>query len=221
MERRAVVAEALGTGLLLYMIVGSGAAAERLSADAAITLITHAVVVAAALTALIWAFGAVSGAHFNPVVTVALWRSGAIGSRLVPAYLGAQVVGGLVGTVLANLSFAASPVATSVKDRLSLGTGVSEIVVTFVLVMLILVLVRTGHTVLVAPAVGAWVGAAIFGTSSTGFANPAVTIARTFTETYTGIAPGSVGGFVVAQIVGMVLAVLAVTVLVRVREEVA
>ena len=220
MNRRAVLAETLGTGLLLYMIVGSGVAADRLSLDPAVTLMTHAVVVGASLTVLIWMFGPVSGAHFNPVVTLALWRTGSIGPQLIPSYAGAQVGGGLAGALLANLTFGVPAVAMSSNSRLALGTGVSETVVTFVLVLLILVLVRSENTTLVAPGVGIWVAAAIFGTSSTGFANPAVTLSRAITDTYTGIHPGSVTGFVIAQFIGSVLAVAAALVLVPDRSEI-
>ncbi len=207
LKRRAVLGEMLGTGLLLYMIVGSGIAAERLSLDPAVTLFTHAAVVGASLTVLIWMFGPVSGAHFNPVVTVALWRSGLVGRDLIPLYVAGQVGGGVAGAVLANVTFKAPVVAMSANTRGGLGTGVSEVIVTFVLVLLIVLLVRSANTTLVAPAVGAWVAAAVFGTSSTGFANPAVTVSRVITDTYTGIGPSSVPGFVIAQTIGMALAV--------------
>lgn len=211
--KRELLAEALGSALLLFMIVGSGVAAERLATDPAVALMSHAVAVGMALAVLIVVFGPISGAHFNPVVTLALWRSGAIASTAVAPFLAAQVVGAVLGSVVANLSFAGAAVAVSSTSRLTIGTGVSEVVVTFVLLLLILVLVQIERTALVAPAVGAWVTAAIFGTSSTGFANPSVTVARMFTDSYTGIDPGSVPGFVLAQIVGAVLAVAAVSVL--------
>lgn len=219
MKRRAVVAETLGTGLLLFMIVGSGIAAERLSVDPGVTLMTHAAVVGASLTVLIWMFGSVSGAHFNPVVTLALWRTGAIGRRLIPSYLGAQIGGGISGALLANMAYGESAVAVSSNSRFTVGTALSEVVVTLVLVLLILVLVRTENTALVAPGVGIWVAAAIFGTSSTGFANPAVTLSRTITNTYTGIHPESVTGFVVAQFIGMVVAIAAALILVPDKRE--
>lgn len=218
--RRELLAEALGTFLLLFVIVGSGIAVDQLATDPAVALFAHAVVVGLALMALIVTFGPISGAHFNPVVTLALWRSGIIAPTGVVPYAIAQTVGAIAGAVVANLSFGSPAVAVSDTARLSLGTGISEIVVTFVLVLLILVLVRIGHTALVAPVVGAWVAAAIFGTSSTGFANPAVTVARLFTESYTGIHPGSVPGFVIAQIVGAASAVVAVAVLAPIREEI-
>lgn len=208
-----MLAEALGSALLLFMIVGSGVAAERLAADPAVALMSHAAAVGMALAVLIVVFGPISGAHFNPVVTAALWRSGAVSSTAVVPFLVAQLVGGSAGVVVANLSFAGPPLAVSATARSSVGTIISELVVTFVLLLVILVLVRIEKTSLIAPSVGAWVAAAIFGTSSTGFANPVVTVARMFTDSYTGIAPGSVPGFVLAQIVGATLAVAAVSTL--------
>lgn len=216
--RRELLAEALGTGLLLFMIVGSGIAAERFALDPGTALFAHAVVVGLALTVLIVIFGPLSGAHFNPVVTLALWRSHSISGAAVGWYLLAQLAGAVVGVSLANFSFDV-PTAISGRARLGGGTAVSELVATFVLVLLILVLVRIGRTALVAPAVGAWIAAAVFGTASTSFANPVVTVTRVLTDTYTGIAPASVPGFVVSQFAGAGLAVWAAAVLAPVGEE--
>jgi glycerol uptake facilitator-like aquaporin len=211
--KREFLGEALGTAILLYVIVGSGIAAERLALDPALALFAHAMAVGMGLGVLIVVFGPVSGAHFNPVVTLALWRSRVIGSRAVGGYLGSQLAGALVGVVAANLSFEASLVAVSANPRFTLGVGVSELIVTFVLVLAILVLIRIEKTSLVAPTVAAWIAAAVFGTSSAAFANPAVTIVRVFSDTYTGIAPGSVFGFVLAQVIGAALAVAAASTL--------
>jgi glycerol uptake facilitator-like aquaporin len=218
--KRELLAEGLGTFLLLFLVVGSGISAERLALDPAVALFAHAIAVGAGLTVLIVVFGPISGAHFNPVVTLSLWQARVVGPAGVMPYIAAQLAGGAAGVVLANISFGAAAVSVSNNERMSLGTGVSEVVVTFVLVLLILVLIRIERTSLVAPAVGAWVTAAIFGTSSAAFANPAVSVTRTLTDTYTGIDPASVPGFVAAQFIGAALAVGAAAVLRPTREEI-
>jgi glycerol uptake facilitator-like aquaporin len=218
--KRELLAEGLGTFLLLFLVVGSGISAERLALDPAVALFAHAIVVGAGLGVLIVVFGPISGAHFNPIVTLSLWQARIVGPAAVGPYVAAQLVGGALGVILANISFGATAVSVSDTERISLGTGVSEIVVTFVLVLLILVLIRIERTSLVAPAVGAWVAAAIFGTSSAAFANPAVSVTRTLTDTYTGIDPASVPGFVAAQFIGAALAVGAAAVLRPTREEI-
>lgn len=217
---REILAEGLGTGLLLFLIVGSGISAERLALDPGVALFAHAVAVGTGLAVLIVVFGPISGAHFNPVVTLSLWQARIIGPAAVLRYIAAQLVGGAVGVVVANFSFGARAVSVSDTGRMSLGTGVSEVVVTFVLVLLILVLIRIERTALVAPAVGAWVTSAIFATSSAAFANPAVSVTRVLTDTYTGIGPASVPGFVAAQFIGAALAVGATAVLRPTREEI-
>jgi glycerol uptake facilitator-like aquaporin len=218
--RREILAEGLGTGLLLFLVVGSGISAGRLALDPGVALLAHAVAVGAGLAVLIVVFGPISGAHFNPVVTLSLWQARIIGPAAVLPYIAVQLLGGVVGVVVANISFDAGAVSVSDTDRISLGTGVSEVVVTFVLLLLILVLIRIERTSMVAPAVGAWVAAAIFGTSSGAFANPAVSISRMFTDTYTGINPASVPGFIASQFIGAALAVGATAVLRPTREEI-
>ena len=197
---RRLVAELAGTGLLLYVVVGSGIAAETLGSDGAAQLLAHAVVVGAGLGVLIALFAAVSGSHFNPAVSMAFWRSGALGGRDTAGYVGAQLVGAVLGVIAANAGFGRPMVMVATTARSGTGRIVSEAIATFVLVLVILVLVRTGRTSWIPAAVGAWVATIIFATVSTGFANPAVTIARTLTDTYTGIAPRSVVGFVAAQL---------------------
>ncbi len=218
--KRELLAEALGTGLLLFLVVGSGISAQRLALDPGLALFAHAVVVGAGLSVLIVVFGPISGAHFNPVVTLALWQARIIGPAAVLPYIAAQIGGAVVGVVLANISFSVGAVSISDTERISVGTGISEVVVTFVLLLLILVLIRIGRTSMVAPAVGAWVAAAIFGTASAAFANPAVSVSRMLTDTYTGIDPASVPGFVAAQLIGAALAVGAAAVLRPTREEI-
>ncbi len=209
---RRLTAEALGTSLLLYVIVGSGIAVEQLGGDAAAGLMAHALAVGLALAALIAFLGPVSGAHFNPAVTLGFWRTAGIDGRVAMGYVSAQLAGAVVGVVVANWTFGVEVWALSDTVRLRAGTVGAEAVATFVLVVLILGLVRTGAVAAVAPAVGAWIAAGIFSTSSTAFANPAVTVARMATATFTGIDPGSVTGFVVAQLIaGLAAAAVAVT----------
>ncbi len=203
---RPVMAEALGTGLLLYLIVGSGMAAETLGNDPAIQLLSHAIVVGLGLGVLIAAFQTLSGSHFNPSVTLAFWRSGDIEARRAIQYVVGQLAGAVVGVMAAHLSFEAKALSVSDTVRSGSGLALAEGIATFVLVFVILALVRTGRAGFVPASVGAWVAAVVFATSSTGFANPAVTVARTFTDSYTGIAPGSVAGFLIAQVAAGVLA---------------
>lgn len=199
--KRATAAEGVGTGLLLYVIVGSGIAAERLGNDAALQLMAHAVVVGLGLAVLIALFQTVSGSHFNPAVTLAFWRSGAITGRTAISFGTAQLIGAVAGVAAANFSFGAGMLQASTTDRGGAGLIVAEFISTLILVLVILALVRTDRAEAVPIAVGAWVAAIIFATSSTGFANPAVTVSRVLTDTYTGIAAASVPGFVIAQLI--------------------
>ena len=197
---RQTIAEGMGTGLLLYVIVGSGIAAETLGGDRAVQLLAHALVVGLGLAALIALFQTTSGSHFNPSVTLAFWTTRQVGRRAAFGYFIAQVLGGIAGVVLANFTFDLPMVAVSTTERDGIGLIGAEAVATFVLVLVILCLVRSGRDSAVPVAVGAWVAAIVFATSSTGFANPAVTISRTLTDSYTGIAPTSVVGFLAAQL---------------------
>lgn len=204
---RRLAAEAVGTAFLLMAVVGSGIAAQRLSpGDVGLQLLENAVATAFALTALIWALGPVSGAHFNPAVTLA---EVALRRRPVKegiAYIGAQAGGGIAGTVLANLMFELPPVAWSTTARGGSGQLIGEAVATLGLLAVIFLIPRSRDAV-IAPAVGAYIGAAYFFTSSTSFANPAVTAARMFSDTFAGIYPGSAPGFVGMQLVGAGLAI--------------
>lgn len=210
MNRR-LLAEAVGTALLLYVIVGSGIAAESNAADPGVQLFAHAITVGLGLGGLIAMFQGVSGAHLNPSVTLAIWRVRSIEGREATRYVSAQVIGAIAGVVAASLSFGAGAVSVSTTARGGLGVVFAEAIATFVLVLMVLVLVRTDRARAVPIAVGAWVAAAVFATSSTGFANPAVTVARIFTDTYAGIAPASVPAFVMAQLMaGLAAAALAI-----------
>lgn len=199
--RSALVAEGLGTGLLLYVIVGSGIAAEQLGVDPGLQLFTHAIAVGLGLASLIAMFQTVSGSHFNPSVTIGFWRTGGIGGRKALSFVGVQLIGAVLGVALANFTFENDILQISTNARSGLGLTVAEAVATFVLVLAILALVRTGRHSAVPAVIGAWVAAIVFATSSTGFANPAVTIGRIFTDSYTGIAPASVAAFLIAQVV--------------------
>lgn len=198
--RQRLVAEATGTALLLALVVGSGIAAGDL--DAIGPLFAHAVVVGVGLAALIAVFQPISGSHFNPAVTLVMARRGAIDHRTAAWYVVAQVGGAAAGVVGTNLMFGLD--AVSLSDNVRGGAGVlfSEVVATAVLVMVILVLVDTDRAAWVGPMAGAWILAAIVATSSTAFANPAVALTRSLSDTATGIAPGSIVGFVVTQLIG-------------------
>jgi glycerol uptake facilitator-like aquaporin len=205
---RRLLAELVGTGLLVTVVVGSGIAAQQLSSgQPGLQLLENSTTTAFGLAVLILLFGPVSGAHFNPVVSALDWvlgrRSGrGLSGQEVLAYTGTQVLGAIGGAVLANVMFGLSAVQVSHKPRTSVGLWVGEVVATAGLVAIILVLARTGRAALSAAAVGAYIGAAYWFTSSTSFANPAVTVGRVFSDTFAGIAPASVPGFVIAQLVG-------------------
>jgi glycerol uptake facilitator-like aquaporin len=208
---RRAVAEALGTGLLVTIVVGSGIMAQRLSpGEVGLQLLENSTATAFGLAVLILMLGPLSGAHFNPVVTLADYalgrRSGTgVDPVAVAVYLPAQITGGIGGAILANLMFALPTATASTHVRSSGHLWLGEIVATAGLILLIFSLARTGRGQYGPAAVGAYIGAAYWFTSSTSFANPAVTIARGFTDTFAGIAPGSIGGFVAAQLVGAAL----------------
>ena len=204
---RRLTAEALGTGLLVVAVIGSGIMASRLSPDdIGLQLLENAAATAGALVGLIWMLGAVSGAHFNPVVTLIDRSFGAISTRDTGLYIVAQIAGGCLGAMVANLMFDLPAIDWSTKDRSSGALWLSEIVATAGLLLVIHGCVRSGRADVVAVAVGVWIGGAYFFTSSTSFANPAVTIARTLSDSFAGIAPSSVPMFIVMQLVGAAVA---------------
>ncbi|MDE0606744.1 MAG: aquaporin family protein [Acidimicrobiaceae bacterium] len=208
MLSRKLAAEATGTAFLLMGVVGSGIMAERLSPeDAGLQLFQNAVATAGVLSAIIVMFGPLSGAHFNPAVTLADWALGSFPRGHVLAYICAQITGAVAGTVLANLMFDLDAVNWSTKTRSAGHLWLGEVVATVGLVALIFSLVRSGRLRLVAGSVAAYIGAAYYFTSSTSFANPAVTIGRMFSDTFAGIEPSSAPMFIVMQLIGLVLAV--------------
>jgi glycerol uptake facilitator-like aquaporin len=211
---RRLLAELLGSGFLAAVVIGSGIAAQRLSpGDTGLELLENAAATAAGLFAIILMFGPVSGGHFNPVVSFADAALGGMSWRDAAAYLPAQVAGCAGGAVLANLMFSGPAVSISARDRASAAHFLSEIVATLGLLVVIFALARTGRSQAAPAAVGAYIGAAYFFTSSTSFANPAITIGRMFSATFAGIAPASVPSFIGAQVIGGAVAVAVIRVL--------
>ncbi len=206
-----VAAEALGTALLLAAIVGSGIMAERLSGgNAAQALLANTVATGAALVALILTFGPISGAHFNPVVTLAFAAHGKLRREAALAYIAAQFAGAIAGVWLAHLMFGLPIFEVSVHARGSFGELVGEFVATFGLLALILSCTR--HAPAAVPyGVAYYIVGAYWFTSSTSFANPAVTFARSLTDSFTGIAPANVLGFTLAELAGGVVAFVLVS----------
>jgi glycerol uptake facilitator-like aquaporin len=210
---RRFLAEFLGTALLVTAVVGSGVMATRLSPhDVGLQLLENSIATALALGALILTFGPVSGAHLNPVVSAADWflgrRAGTgLPGRDLAGYVVAQTAGAIAGSILANLMFALPAVDFSGTDRVAGHLWLGEVVATTGLILLIFALARSGRTGVAPAAVGAYIGAAYWFTSSTSFANPAVTVGRAFTDTFAGIAPSSVPGFVAAQLTGLAVGV--------------
>jgi glycerol uptake facilitator-like aquaporin len=206
---RRVLAEFMGTAALLIAVVGSGIMAQRLTpGDVGLELLENSTATAAALVAIILAIGPVSGAHLNPVVSLADRLLGGLPWGETLAYWLAQFAGGLCGTVIANLMFSFPPFEISTRVRFGPEQWLGEVVATLGLVLIIFGVVRSGRTSVAPFAVGAYIGAAYWFTSSTSLANPAVTVARVITDTFAGIAPGSVVPFILAQLVAGVLAVL-------------
>ena len=215
---RRLLAEFTGTGLLVAVVVGSGIAASRLTTDGALRLLVNSLVTALGLAVLILVFIQAGGAHFNPVVTAADWILGRrtprrYGLGQAVAVIGCQIAGAIAGAALADAMFAEPVLSPSHHHRGGAPILLSEVVATAGLLFVIVTLARTGRLQHVAWAVGAWIGAAYWFTASTSFANPAVTIGRTLTDTYAGIAPASAPAFIAAQLVGGVIGtLLAVTV---------
>ncbi|GGQ39136.1 aquaporin [Couchioplanes azureus] len=210
---RRLLAEFLGTMLLVTAVVGSGIMASRLSpGNVGLQLLENSVATAFALGALILTFGPISGAHFNPVVSAADWwlgrryRTGLTAGDL-GGYVIAQTLGAIGGSVLANAMFDLAPVSWSQTTRTGAHLWLGEVVATAGLLLLIFALVRSGRAAVAPAAVGAYIGAAYWFTSSTSFANPAVTIGRAFTDTFAGIAPASVPAYVAAHVVGLLVGV--------------
>ncbi|MFG1683213.1 aquaporin [Nonomuraea sp. NPDC049269] len=216
---RRALAEFAGTAALVAIVVGSGIMAAGLSRDVGVQLLANSLATAAGLAVLIVIFAPISGAHFNPVVSLVAWlltrreADPAVRGRDLAAYLPAQIAGALAGAVLANAMFALQAVQISARDRSAPHLLLGEVVATAGLIVVIFALARQGRPALTPVAVGAYIGAAYWFTSSTSFANPAVTLGRAITDTFAGIAPASVPGFIAAQLAGAGLGGLLLTAL--------
>ena len=206
--RRSLLAEFLGAAFLTAVVIGSGIAAQRLSPNAVgLELFENAAATAAGLYAIILMFGPVSGGHFNPLVSLVDASFGGLSWRRALGYIPAQVAGCVAGALLANGMFAAAAVSVSTKHRATGAHLLAEVVATLGLLLVIFSLARTKRNASAPAAVGAYIGAAYFFTSSTSFANPAIDIGRMFSNTFAGIAPRSVPGFLLAQLAGGIVAI--------------
>jgi arsenate reductase len=206
---RRLLAEYLGSAFLAAVVIGSGIAAQQLSPDdTGLALLENAAATAAGLFAIIVMFGPVSGGHFNPVVSLVDAHFGGLAWRDALAYIPAQIAGCITGAIAANTMFALTAISISTRHRASPAHLFAEVIATLGLLLVIFALARTGRSATAPAAVGAYIGAAYWFTSSTSFANPAISIGRIFSDTFAGIAPASVPGFVVAQLAGGVVAVV-------------
>jgi glycerol uptake facilitator-like aquaporin len=211
---RRLLAEFLGSAFLAALVIGSGIAAQQLSPDdTGLALLENAAATAAGLFAIILMFGPVSGGHFNPVVSLVDAHFGGLSWRDALAYIPAQVAGCVAGAIAANAMFALSAISISTNHRASGAHLFAEVIATLGLLLVIFSLARTGRASTAPAAVGAYIGAAYWFTSSTSFANPAISVGRMFSDTFAGIAPASVPSFVLAQLAGGAIAVAVVAVL--------
>lgn len=207
MQPQKVASEFIGTAFLVAGVVGSGIMAQELSDDVGLQLLANSFATAGVLLALILALGPVSGAHFNPVVTLAERVLGELTSAQAAAYVAAQIAGGFVGTICANVMFGLDPITISNKDRSGFALMFSESIATIGLLLVIFGVVTAGRPAYAAATVAGYIGGAYWFTSSTSFANPAVTIARMFSDTFAGIDPANAPGFIAAELVGGVLGI--------------
>ena len=199
-----LISETIGTLFLLLIVVGSGIMGENLTENKAVVLLANSIATAFGLIVLIWTFGPYSGAHFNPVVSIVMMFLGKLTKQDMLFYVLCQLIGGVLGVIFANMIFDLDIISISDNKRLTIGIFISEIIATFGLLITIL-LVGKQRAEMVAPAVGLYIGAAYWFTSSTSFSNPAVTIARTLSNTFTGIIPSDVIPFIFAQLIGTLI----------------
>jgi glycerol uptake facilitator-like aquaporin len=208
---RRLLAEYLGSAFLAAVVVGSGIAASQLSPDdTGLALLENAAATAAGLFAIVLMFGPVSGGHFNPVVSLVDAHFGGLSWRDALAYIPAQVAGCITGAIAANGMFALAAISISTHHRASPAHVLAEVIATLGLLLVIFSLARTGRTPSAPAAVGAYIGAAYWFTSSTSFANPAITVGRMFSDTFAGIAPASAPAFIIAQLAGGLVAIAVV-----------
>ena len=199
-----LISETIGTLFLLLIVVGSGIMGENLTENKGVVLLANSIATAFGLIVLIWTFGPYSGAHFNPAVSFVMMLLGKLTKQDMFFYVLCQLIGGVLGVIFANMIFDLDIISISDNKRLTIGIFISEIIATFGLLITIL-LVGKQKTEMVAPAVGLYIGAAYWFTSSTCFSNPAVTIARTLSNTFTGIIPSDVIPFIFAQLIGTLI----------------
>ena len=199
-----LISETIGTLFLLLTVVGSGIMGENLTENKAVVLLANSIATAFGLIVLIWTFGPYSGAHFNPAVSILMMFLGKLTKQDMLFYVLCQLIGGVLGVIFANMIFDLDIISISENKRLTIGIFISEVIATFGLLITIL-LVGKQKTEMVAPAVGLYIGAAYWFTSSTSFSNPAVTIARTLSNTFTGIIPSDVIPFIFAQLIGTLI----------------
>jgi glycerol uptake facilitator-like aquaporin len=208
-------AEFVGTALLVCIVVGSGIMGANLSSDMAVALLVNTASTVCGLALLILVLGPISGAHFNPAVTLVMLAKKSLSLKEALAYIPAQLLGAITGAIGANVMFGLAALQVSQKERITSGTFLGEVIATAGLIVVILVFVSRKNDAHVALAVAAWIGSAYFFTSSTSFANPAVTVGRIFSDSFAGIDPASVAPFVLAQLIGAVVGVLLAKPLVR------
>ena len=199
-----LISETIGTLFLLLIVVGSGIMGENLTENKGVVLLANSIATAFGLIVLIWTFGPYSGAHFNPAVSFVMMLLGKLTKQDMFFYVLCQLIGGVLGVIFANMIFDLDIISISENKRLTSGIFISEIIATFGLLITIL-LVGKQKTEMVAPAVGLYIGAAYWFTSSTSFSNPAVTIARSLSNTFTGIIPSDVIPFIFAQLIGTLI----------------
>ena len=204
---RKSLAEFVGTCFLVMIVIGSGIMAQNLSSDQLSILLANTIATGAGLTALIWIFISISGAHFNPAVSLVMFLKKELTMKQFFCFITFQVVGGFFGAILANMMFGLDPLQISTNERSGMNIYFSEFIATFGLLITILG-VRKLNTLAVVPAVGLYISAGYWFTSSTSFANPAVTIARVFSDTFTGINPEFIVPFIVFQLIGAYVAML-------------
>lgn len=200
-----LIAEFVGTAVLVCVVVGSGIMGSYLSPNIGVALLINAFSTVFALGLLILVIGPISGAHFNPAVTLTQWLGKAMSGLTAIAFMATQTVGAITGSVVANLMFNQTALQISDHQRVNSGTLIGEVIATAGLIVVIGALSHRSQGALIPVAVPAWIGSAYFFTSSTSFANPAVTVGRIFSNTFAGIAPESVAPFILAQLVGAVL----------------
>lgn len=206
----AIIGEFLGTAILVCVVVGSGIMGAALSSDLGVALLINTLATVLALAILIVVLAPVSGAHFNPVITIIEWAKKSIGAGVALGIVVAQTLGAIAGTITAHAMFDLPIVAIGIRDRFTFGTGLGEVIATAGLVTVVGVFTGRRRAELLPLVVSGWIGSAYFFTSSTSFANPAVTVGRMFTDTFAGIGPASVLPFIGAQAVGALIGVCAV-----------